>query len=307
MLCHSIELMYSIVCRPFITVDNCPKTNMLPNEWEKCAGIPLRDNLHVPKCWSMADIHYGGHPNLTFWRAPAVVLKDEVYLVTIIVIVYSSYTLGLCRNSDSSIWTITPEPPCIRGAPWLRSRQLPMFRKYWYASTSVASVTTFASWGGLALPLLEWELPFFDFLQTCWLPAWTICHLWYITCICYCTICWLYMLFCIPVLVLGVTAHLNHHRGSAGWAAGLHRQQILPSEPGYLIINVAENNWTNIQDAHLLKFVAFVFAVLACDWVSFCPTFLSCDHSHLMRHLRMGSRICSTVGPSIQVDPNHLW
>jgi len=30
---------------------------VLLNDWEKCAGIPLRDNLHVPKCWSMADIH----------------------------------------------------------------------------------------------------------------------------------------------------------------------------------------------------------------------------------------------------------
>ena len=170
MLCHSIELMYSIVCRPFITVDNCPNTNMLPNEWEKCGGIPLRDNLHVPKCWSMADIHYGRHPNLTSWRAPAMVLKDEVYLVTqiIIVIIYSSYALGLCQNSDSSIWTTTPGPPSITGASRLRSRQLPMFQKYWYASTSVASVTTFASWGGLALPLLEWEL---QFLKKNSLPA----------------------------------------------------------------------------------------------------------------------------------------
>jgi len=82
MLCHWIELLYSIVCSPFITPDDCPRTNVLPNDWEKCAGIPLRDNLHVPKCWSMADIHHAEHPNLTSWWAPAVVLKDQVYLVT---------------------------------------------------------------------------------------------------------------------------------------------------------------------------------------------------------------------------------
>jgi len=45
---------------------------MLPNDWEKSAGILLRDNLRLSKCWSMADIHH----------APAVVLKDEVYQVT---------------------------------------------------------------------------------------------------------------------------------------------------------------------------------------------------------------------------------
>jgi len=32
------------------------------------------------------------------------------------------------------------------------------------------------------------------------------------------------------------------------------------------------DNWTDIQDAHLVKFAVFVFAMLACDWLSFSPT-----------------------------------
>ena len=114
---------------------------------------------------------------------------------------------------------------------------------------------------------------------------------------------WLYMLFCIPALVLDVTAHLNYHRGSTGWAAGLHSQQILPLEPRYLGVDVPKDDCTDIQDTHLVKFAAFVFAALACDWLLFCPAFSSRDHAHIAGRLRMGSRIRCAVGPSIQVDP----
>lgn len=33
------------------------------------------------------------------------------------------------------------------------------------------------------------------------------------------------------------------------------------------------------------------------------PSLLLCDHAHIMRHLRIGSRIHCAVGLSIQVDP----
>ena len=60
-------------------------------------------------------------------------------------------------------------------------------------------------------------------------------------------------------------------------------QQILPLEPGYLIINVAEDSWTLLANPNPIPN----------------PSLSSRDHAHIMRRLRIGSHICCMVGSNL--------
>ena len=82
-----------------------------------------------------------------------------------------------------------------------------------------------------------------------------------------------------------VRTHMKVSRdvGVVTWQEVRVSQQILLLEPGYLIINITEDNQTLSANPN--------------------PSLLSHAHPHITRCLCMGSHICCVVGPSIQVDP----
>ena len=70
--------------------------------------------------WS---VHHSKHPHLSPWRSALMTLGICTCNLKEIQ-VHSFDTLGLWRNSDSSIWTTFPGPPNIRGASRFSRRQL---------------------------------------------------------------------------------------------------------------------------------------------------------------------------------------
>ena len=109
------EALYSPIRWPFITMDDCAWPHVLLNNWQQDCSSSLWNYFHVAKGGTNWSVHHSKHPHLSPWRSASMTLGICTCNLKEIQ-VHSFDTLGLWRNSDSSIWTTFPGPPNIRGA-----------------------------------------------------------------------------------------------------------------------------------------------------------------------------------------------
>ena len=146
------QLLDSVVGRSLVTVWTVVSTPEVLLEYgEQCDCSPVRDNCHDSRCRCLAGVTHatscrGGRPQ---WY----ILKVNVWLM-MTTLSFQQPTLGLRRNGDSSICTVsvTPVPPSISGESWLRTEKPPttdvsavlISHMFSTSASSAASVTEYS-------------------------------------------------------------------------------------------------------------------------------------------------------------------